>query len=116
MVEAKSADGKVKVVLEDIGEGKDGDYDPSDPDDKPLLRFTVYRRGEREWEELDDSSYCTQIPVTTEKDEQLRLARLILAEVEAPAREHGRVKKLCERLSWVNPTWGTPAEKQGYVL
>lgn len=45
---AVSEDGKVKVVIEWIGEGIDGDYDEEDPDDEPLCRFSVYRRYDRD--------------------------------------------------------------------
>ena len=36
-----------------------GDDDPDDPDDTPLLRFSVLRNGEQ----IDDGSYCTRMPV-----------------------------------------------------
>lgn len=34
----------VRVELECIGEGFDGEFDPSDPDDRPLYRFSVFMR------------------------------------------------------------------------
>lgn len=61
----------IKVEWEHIGEGWSGDYNPDDPNDEPLLRFTVYIRGvwpEFEWEQLEDASYCTQMPVGTTYD------------------------------------------------
>jgi len=42
----------VRVELEWIGEGYEGDYDPEDPEDVPLLRFTVYRREGDWWEQV----------------------------------------------------------------
>lgn len=64
--------GKFRVDWEWIGEGVSGDYDPSDPDDEPLLRFTCYQEeidsgfdtliGCYEgWVQIDDSSYCTNM-------------------------------------------------------
>jgi hypothetical protein len=35
---------QVKIELEWIGEGLDGDYNPGNPNDVPLLRFSVYKK------------------------------------------------------------------------
>lgn len=53
----------VRVEMEYIGEGYNGDWDPFDPQDAPLVRFRVFDRTREEGDqELD--SYCTQIPAT----------------------------------------------------
>lgn len=85
------------VELEDIGEGISGDYDPDDPTDVALLRFTVLRNGEP----MDDASYCTNIPASTPENVQIELATFIMDEVYGLE----NVKKLCERLSWIDPSW-----------
>ena len=54
----------IKVELEWIGEGWDGDYQEDDPEDDPLLRFTFYRKDAMAiagWDQIDDTSYCTQL-------------------------------------------------------
>ncbi len=43
-IEAISEDGIVKVVIENLDEGNEGDYNEDDAEDENLLRFTVYRR------------------------------------------------------------------------
>jgi hypothetical protein len=91
--------GNTKVELEWIGEGWEGDYDPTDPDDKRLLRFSVARFIDGEWQDVDDSSYCTQIPADA-GDEVIYRA---LAHIESMLPEDGSIKKLCERLSWISP-------------
>lgn len=55
--------GNLALALEDIGEGRDGEYDPDDPDDVPLLRYTLHGRQAEmvPWQELDGGSYCTQL-------------------------------------------------------
>jgi hypothetical protein len=72
---------KIKVEWDWCGEGNSGDYQPSDPEDQPLLRFTVYKTQGAEWHEIDDSSYCTLIPITTPEEMLGKLARYILDKV-----------------------------------
>jgi hypothetical protein len=96
--------GNLKVEWEWIGEGNDGDYDPADKEDEPLLRFSCSRRelvqltGEDDWEQLDDGSYCTQLPVTTPVSHLVRAALSILEAAEQPS-----PKRRFEELSWLNP-------------
>lgn len=95
--------GNIIVELEDIGEGLDGNYNPEDPKDIPLLRFSVYSIDElEEWHEFGDASYCTQIPVDTPQEKLQDLANLILEEVYEPASSGYSIKKICERLSWLS--------------
>lgn len=46
--EMELVDGKYRIVWEYIGEGWDGDYNPEDESDTPLLRFSC---DEKEGEE-----------------------------------------------------------------
>ena len=107
----------VRVELEDIGEGRSGDYDAEDPDDVPLMRFTVLKlEKDGSWEPVDDASYCTQIPAYTSPADMERLAQLILVSVEDAVLAGKSVKKRCEELSWINPTWGTKFMRTDWVL
>ena len=58
-----------KVIFEYIGEGYFGDFDPHDPADVALLRFSCFKRDDKkdesDWEELPDSSYCTELATGT---------------------------------------------------
>jgi hypothetical protein len=99
-------DDTIKAVLEDIGEGHCGDYDPEDESDEQLLRFTVYINEDGCFEQMEDASYCTQIPLNTPFGELARLCKVIFDEYrdEADAYRNGSsVKKMGEQLSWLAP-------------
>jgi hypothetical protein len=123
-----SDDGKVMVAIENIGEGKSGDYNPDDPADVNYYRFSVYRKytageeikpyftdvlpnesgepvifeGDDEWLAVNDASYCTAIRVDAPQQLVEKLGREILAAVESEVRSQNSVKRLCENLSWTN--------------
>jgi hypothetical protein len=86
------------VQLEFIGEGEDGDYDPLDPGDRPLYRFDVQKRQGRGWEDVPDTSYCTQIEADVGPVRAEAAARHLLGQIETHGA--GSLKRLCERLSW----------------
>ena len=134
-IEVFSEDGIVRVDLEWIGEGIDGDYDASDSDDIPLLRYSVYRKftkdckdkAERlcddftrfkigEWMEVDDSSYCTQLSALENRDSLIEAAQFILAYVQSGVRDFNHEKRLYELLSWVGIKDGVPYCEQSIVI
>lgn len=88
----------VTVALDDIGEGLSGDYDPEDKDDIPLLRFTVLEDGEP----VEDASYCTQVPTIISITEATKIMEAIMNEVHDPVVQGLSIKKMCERLSWID--------------
>jgi len=99
--------GKHRVTWEYIGEGWSGDYDPNDPEDTPLLRFSCDEFGAVdpdndaspwEWYQMDDASYCTRLPVTTPTRHLARAAAIILEAIRDV-----NYKKELERLSWFCP-------------
>lgn len=112
--------GNMAVEWTNLGEGVDGDYDESDPDDVNLLRFDVYvlasdadsHRGEPTKdgvplrEAIDDASYCTDTPAGTG---ELALRGLLLRimgavhSADASLSNPPRIKRLCESLSWLSP-------------
>ena len=86
----------LRIEWDQLGEGLSGDYDPDDPDDVELLRFSVYLHTSRYtpdafddapddqgWWSRQDSSYCTYVPVSTGKVERLQLLKSIHAEAGA---------------------------------
>jgi len=107
-IEVKS--GSVKVVLEDIGEGYNGDFDEDDPEDAALIRFTVYKKEGKEWVQVDDASYCTTMTILDDREKLTCIARSILEEVKDPIESGYSVKKLCERLSWLHTDSVTDAD------
>lgn len=93
----------IAVDFEDIGEGKNGDYDPEwDPTDYPHLRFYVSKLEDDEWVDVGNASYCTTLHAEeTPKEDLLRHAESIW-NVMAPSIKKGvSVKKLGEICSWV---------------
>lgn len=102
-IQAYDKSRRVRVTLEYIGEGYSGDYDPDDPEDCPLIRFSVDQRelGTKYWESVDDASYCTCLPIDLPRNQLKSVARAILAEVAHPIHSGYSIKKLCERLSWI---------------
>ena len=88
----------ISVELEDIGEGLSGDYDPEDKDDIPLLRFTVLKDDEP----VEDASYCTQVPTDITPTEATTVLATIMNEVAEPLAQGYSIKKMCERLSWID--------------
>ena len=100
-------DRNVKVEWTDIGEGLRGDYNAEDPTDIHLLRFDVYVVRDGSWVEVDDASYCTQMPADTDQD-ILRRAVKYLAKQYADVLSSdpdASVKKMGESLSWIAPDW-----------
>lgn len=94
----------VRVAFEWIGEGWSGDYNPDDPEDEPLLRFTVYRRDGDELVDVDSGSYCTAVSALTNRDVVIRLALAILDRVEDHARAGQSIRRITEELSWLDET------------
>jgi hypothetical protein len=88
--------GNRRVEVEWIGEGVDGDFDPSDPEDYPHLRFNVMEYCGDEWEQIDDTSYCCQVDARSSDEVKLALAKLVLDTVG----DDPHPKRACERLSW----------------
>jgi hypothetical protein len=134
-IEVFSEDGLVRVDLEWNFEGIDGDYDASDSDDIPLLRYAVYRKFTKdcknnadrlcddfrrfkigEWMEVDDSSYCTQLSALENRDSLIEAAQFILTYVQSGVRDFSHEKRLYELLSWVGIKDGVPYCEQSIVI
>lgn len=95
--------GAIMVELEDIGEGYNGDWNADNPNDIPLLRFTVSRIENGEPQQIDDASYCTLInAITTTTEQRQRALETIMDRVYDPATAGRSIKRLCEGLSWMD--------------
>jgi hypothetical protein len=92
----------VKVEYDWMGEGDNGDYQPDNPEDKPLLRFTVYQLKGATWHPVEDSSNITLLPITTSEEILGKLARYILNIVKNHVLIGRKIKGECERLSWIS--------------
>lgn len=125
--EVEAARENVRVVLEDLGEGVSGEFNDGDPEDEPLLRFTVYAKPTQDWidrgvdpsrlngwdgealseswMEVSDASYCTNINGDLPLETRQRLAQHLLDEVFEAASVGESIKKLCERLSHIDAAW-----------
>jgi hypothetical protein len=98
----KIVDRYVRVEWTDLGEGVDGDYDPTNPEDVALLRFDISRWNGFDWEPVDDASYCTNVPASTDTDTLMTLLQEIMNEVGDDVRGGISIKKKCEGLSWLS--------------
>lgn len=96
----------VKVDLHDeTYEGWNGDYNPDDSEDELLLRFDVSVLIDNEWEPVDNGSYCTALPATVSTDKINLALNIIMREVGDAVRSGYSIKKVCENLSWISPSW-----------
>lgn len=91
----------VRIDWVNLNEGYDGDYDPTDENDKNLLRFDVYRFDGKEWTAIDDGSYCTQ--VISDTPHKILIDHLVhfMDTIYDDVSVHGKAKRLCEQLSWI---------------
>jgi len=119
-VNAVSKNGMVKVEWVDLGEGKVGDYDPTDPTDEPLLRYDAWVKvtgtsmdeirglennydGD-EWAYKPNGSYCTMTNANTHGVVLMSLAQLIADEL-ADNLDNGGWKSCAEEMSYAHPGW-----------
>ena len=110
-----------KLVLLHLDEGLDGDFDADDPNDKALYRLDVFlsvaaaeRAGldfevydeEGAWATVQDSSFCTQLPLETVAWIRAELLGFATERVqESLATGSPSLKRVCEALSWMRPEW-----------
>jgi len=99
--------GNLRVTWEYIGEGLSGDYNHADPQDVPLLRFTVAvydpafadeLSGQDGYQQLDDASYCTRMPITSPEWMLVKALGILLDAARSPS-----PKRRFEELSWFCP-------------
>jgi len=96
----------VKVEWEQLGEGRDGEYNPNDPNDQEYLRFYISKQSPNgTWENLDDGSFCTLFPVSASHEQKEKALVLIIDKVFDEIQRGGSIKKICEELSWISPRW-----------
>lgn len=100
---AEIKDGNIKVEWAWIGEGYNGDYNPNDRGDVELLRFYVYMWDGEDWEEVENASYCTSIPLHTDPNIIEDSIRLLYNRFsDALSDRYASVKRLGEELSWIS--------------
>jgi hypothetical protein len=96
---------EVRIVWYYIGEGKCGEYNPDDPTDVPLYRFYVEKFEDGEWVDVEDASYCTQVPLDTPDATLHKLLHILMDHFYYDVVEGNSVKKIGERMSWIAPEW-----------
>ena len=70
-IEVVSDDGLVKVNLDWEGEGINGDYEEDDPQDIPLLRYTIHRKLTKDCQEDSFCNLTGEIAQQTEEHKHL---------------------------------------------
>ncbi len=100
--------GDVKVVLEYIGEGSNGDFQ-NDGIDIPLMRMSVAKKerdgSEFSWVDVDNSSYCTQIHADMDEILMNDFCKIIVDRVYDDVKAGNSIKRMCEGFSWANEAW-----------
>ena len=99
--------GNHRVVIEYIGEGRSGDYDPEDPEDRPHLRFACFEHDgvtddldcDDCWEHITDGSYCTLLTTDVPLQEIVRFAGILMDVLE----NNENPRKELEGLTWWRP-------------
>lgn len=91
----------IRIHLDYSGEGYHGDYDPSDETDKQLLRCSVERYIDGEWQWLENASYCTYLTTDISKEQAMKALDFIARKIKSPIQE-GYWKRQCEEASWVS--------------
>jgi len=92
----------VRVSWVELGEGKQGDYDPNDPNDVELLRFDVERMENGTWEILDGGSYCTQVPVSATPEQRRVGLKDIMNSVYNPIMAGDSIRRMASDFSWMS--------------
>ena len=96
----------VRITLDDVcGEGWNGDYDPNDPDDEPLLRFyvDVWDDEHNEYVPVSNGSYCTRLPANINTQDANSALVALMRELGDNAANGYSIKKSAERMSWISP-------------
>lgn len=105
--------GNVGVALENIGEGCDGDYNPDDPSDKPLLRLDFMMTDEDGSFLESDGSGCTQVDARSSEYARQRFLRMAMAYAQKHVVNGDRsFKRLVGALTWKDENWD--GQLQGY--
>ena len=97
----KLEQGDLRVELEWIGEGLDGDYDPDDSQDVPLLRFSLWQRKGGDWDYVEDTSYCCQVGRDAQAEEIEAALRTMMREFRETIEAGGSIRRTAEHLSWI---------------
>lgn len=95
--------GNFKLAFVYLGEGMNGDYDPSDPDDVPLLRIDIYRRGGRDGDWEQEESRCTLFPAHVPFDWKYRALVTAKLYIEAGIEQGKTLRQLADELSHIHP-------------
>jgi hypothetical protein len=93
--------GGVRVVLSYIGEGRNGHYDETDPDDERLLTFTIYEGDEP----VPEGSRRTLLPANLSAGKLVSAAEYIMVEVFAPIAYGHSIERICDLLSKMDESW-----------
>ncbi|MBP7119258.1 hypothetical protein KBA63_04180 [Candidatus Woesebacteria bacterium] len=85
--------GNKTVILEYIGEGTvQGEFNDSDDDDAPVLRFSCrenkYDIDGKHDEEMESASYCTNLEINAPLDQKLRLMGLVMEAIQKDDYKH----------------------------
>lgn len=99
--------GNVGVSFEYLGEGHDGDYNPEDPNDEPLLRLDFMKIDAKGEHEEIDGSGCTQVnsEKATKEQRQCFLEMALAYAKKYVLTEKTSFKWVTGHLTWFDQNW-----------
>ncbi len=92
----------VRVELVHEGEGLSGDFGEV-PNDKRILRLTVYKKIGRSWEQVENGSVATRLSKDMPAEPKIGLINLTMETVFDRVQADESIKKTMEELSWYAP-------------
>ncbi len=84
------------------GEGINGDFDPDNSDDQPLLRLDVAPMVDGKAAYDTTESACTQVDARTEKATLKKILEIICDRVAKTIAEGGSLRRFVERCSYLS--------------
>lgn len=92
--------GNYIISMRHIGEGEMEDYDPTDPDDRPLMHYDIIEIIDGDSHPVDNTSYCTQLDAKTPSFQIFQAMDYIAAKA-LPLIPNNAHKRTCEELSHI---------------
>jgi len=99
-------DNDIKAAWINLKEGRDGDFNPDDPDDINFLRFQLFKWDEKanDYIEAPNSSYCSRVPVAISREKAIGLLDTIMETTKNELMWAGHAQETCEKLAQMEPS------------
>ena len=94
----------LRVAWQNLGEGRWGLYNASNPEDVNYLRFVTRRRSADEelWTDVDRGSFLTRVAATASADAQVRALAWVAREIMTTVASGEDLGRRVRQISWVS--------------